>query len=95
MTTVKQTIVPAVPAMRDLKIGDFVREYKRDLYMVVRDDDGDYNVVAISGSNRGHSKFSSPASSLSELARRLKNYGDMSLAEVVELEVKISTEVLY
>ena len=95
MTNVKQTIVPAAPTMRELKVGDFVREYKRDLYMVVRTGSNTYNVVSISGSNRGVVKFSSSEDSLRDLARRLKDYGDMSLVEVSELEVKISSEVLY
>lgn len=95
MTNVKQTIVPAVPTIRELKVGDFVREYKRDLYMVVRTNGSAYNVVAISGSNRGTVKFSSSEDSLRDLARRIKDYGDMSLIEVSELDVKISSEVLY
>lgn len=95
MTNVKQTIVPAVPTIRELQVGDFVREYKRDLYMVVRTGSNTYNVVAISGSSRGTVKFSSSEDTLRGLARRLKDYGDMSLVEVSELDVKISSEVLY
>lgn len=95
MTNVKQTIVPSKPEVRELKVGDFVREYKRDLYMVIRDDCDDFNLIAVSGSNRGHVKFDTAPATLSDLGRRLKNFGDMSLVEVSELEVKISSEVLY